>query len=173
MDIVNPPNPPEDQSTFNPALTQHETHFHAETVKSAGFIRRAIAYLIDCVMIVVLLQFFLMAGKMGTLLSSGEKGLFDISGWGSTIFNGLLFIYIGYFTFFHTNCGQTPAKMIMRIKVITSNLETPSPLKAFIRTLSYFVSFLFFGLGFFIIIFERKKRALHDLLTGTQVILSP
>lgn len=172
MEIVNPPpSTREDQSAFDPTPTRHENHFHTEAAKPAGFTRRTIAYMIDAVIIVFLFQFFLLAGKMGTLLSSGEG--IGLSGLGGTLFSSLLFITIGYFTFFHTHCGQTPAKMIMRIKVVTGDLETPSPLKAFIRTLGYFVSGLFFGLGFFITIFESKKRALHDLLTGTQVILSP
>ncbi len=172
MEIASPPHTSEDQSAFDPTPLCQEDRLRTDAVRPAGFIRRAIAYTIDAVIIVVLFQFFLFAGSMGLLLSSGAEINLALSRLGGTLFSGFFFIYIGYFTFFHTHGGQTPAKMILRIKVVTATLETPLPFQAFMRSLGYLVSSLFLGLGFFITVFERKKRALHDLLANTQVILS-
>ncbi len=137
----------------------------------AGFIRRVIAYLVDSSIIFILYLLFSASGLMGIQLAGGTEGLF-YTGSLAVFLSAFLFLYTGYFTFFHGYGGQTPAKMILRIKVVTTRGTPLSHLHAFIRTLGFFVSHLFFGLGFLITIIERKKRALHDLLSGTQVILA-
>lgn len=145
----------------------------AYALRPAGFIRRAIAYSVDIVVLFVLLEVFFVAGLIGLRYSGGGGDASDYSDLGISLLNNLLFIAIGYFTFFHSHCGQTPGKMILRIEVVTKTHKWPSPLQSFFRTLCYLISGFFFGLGFFITAFERKKRALHDHLSGTQVILSP
>jgi len=150
-----------------------EAPLKKDAARPAGFLRRALAYTIDAAIVLLLLQIFLLVGLFGQRLSGGGIEDLDLSVLGIGLLNNFLFIAVGYFTFFHTHCGQTPAKMILRIQVVNKELQHPSPLQAFVRTLCYFTSGLFLGLGFFITLFEGKKRALHDLLTGTQVILSP
>ncbi len=103
-------------------------------------------------------------------------GLFDLSALGSISLGSLFFVQLGYYTFFHTHCGQTPGKMILRIMVVVDGTDTPgppSPPQAFFRALGLFISASFFGFGFLMSIFGRKKRALHDFLSGTQVLLAP
>lgn len=141
-------------------------------MQPAGFIRRFIAYVIDTCILFTLGLLFIFSGITGLRLSTGIDS-FYYEGTGSIFLLSVLFIYIGYFTFFHAHDGQTPAKMIMRIKVVTRQGKAPSLFKAFIRTLGFFLSHLFFGFGFLLILIGHKKRALHDLFTGTQVVLSP
>ncbi len=153
-------------------LPRQEPQTDTEEMRPAGFLRRALAFTIDCGVILMLFQSLLLAGLYGLQLSESREGL-GVSDLGLGLINSLLFIALAYFSFFHAACGQSPGKMILRIKVVTKDLRALSPFRAFIRAVSYFLSGLFFGLGFLITIFDGKKRALHDLLTGTQVILTP
>ncbi len=140
-------------------------------IRPAGFIRRAIAYVIDTMIVFSLFLGFIFSGFMGLRFSGGIDS-FYYSGTGEIVFLSYLFLYIGYFTFFHAFGGQTPAKMIMRIKVVTKTGQPPSYFRSLIRTFGFFLSHLFFGFGFLLTLIDRKKRALHDLLIGTEVILS-
>lgn len=143
----------------------------------AGFLRRVIAFLIDFFIIEVLYLFVLIAGFLAIRMSDGGAELL-LSEEGSVTplvapFVAAWFcLFLGYFTFFHAHGGQTPAKMLIRIKVVVSGAIPLSPLRALVRSFGYFLSSFFFGFGFLISIFERKKRALHDLLTRTEVILA-
>ncbi|MFQ5596918.1 MAG: RDD family protein [Nitrospiria bacterium] len=170
MEIVNAPHMNEAYGSIDPIGKREEALPPSDKpFKAAGFLRRAIAYTIDIALIGCLFQAIFFAGITAIHFSNG----IDFSILGTTLMNGLFFIYIGYFTFFHSHGGQTPAKMILRIRVATGNGNAPSLSHSFIRTLAYAISGFFFGLGFFIALFGSKKRALHDLLTGTHVILSP
>ncbi len=143
----------------------------------AGFLRRVIAFLIDFFIIEILYLFVLIAGFFAIRTSTGGEG-FLLSGEGSLTplvapFVAAWFcLFLGYFTYFHAQGGQTPAKMLIRIKVVTSRAVPLSPSRALVRSLGYFLSSFFFGFGFLISIFEKKKRALHDLLTRTEVVLT-
>lgn len=141
-------------------------------IRPAGFIRRAIAYLFDLLVIFTAFFLFIYSGMMGMRFSGGMD-LFLDSGTHGIFILSFLFLYTGYFSFFHAYGGQTPAKMIMRIIVVNKNGLPPSHFRALMRGLSLFLSHLFFGVGFLLVIIEPKKRALHDLLTGTQVMLAP
>jgi len=138
----------------------------------AGFIRRAIAYGIDSAIIAGLYFLLLFVGLAGIRSASGVDSLY-FSGSGRIAMAAMSFLYIAYFTFFHANGGQTPAKRILRIKVISANGSDLSLLHALLRTFGYALSFLFLGAGFFLAAIEGQKRALHDLLAYTRVVLAP
>ncbi len=141
-------------------------------MQPAGFIRRVIAYIIDTCILFTLVLFFIFSGLMGVHLSTGIDS-FYYEGSGAIFLLSVLFLYMGYFTFFHAHAGQTPAKMIMRIKVVTHQGKIPSHFQALVRTFGFFLSHLFFGFGFLLTLIGHQKRALHDLFSSTQVILSP
>lgn len=185
MEIINPAGNPEDfplERSSDPGVEKEEVRFEealppVAVLQPAGFIRRAIAFIIDFFMIELLYLFLMGMGVWGMQLSKGGRGDFFPS---ELVLASLavpfiavwFFLFIGYFTFFHFYDGQTPAKMIIRIKVVTEEGTIPSFPQALVRSFGYFISGFFFGFGFLFSIFERKKRALHDLLVRTQVILS-
>lgn len=169
MEIITPQ--PFESHSNDPPSKQADSGFVVQTYP-AGFIRRAIAYLIDSAIIGGLYLFLLFAGLMGIRYSSGLDSVY-FSGSGTVAMSAMAFLYTGYFTFFHSNGGQTPAKRILRIKVISGNGTELSLLHALIRTFGYLASFLFFGAGFLLTAIDGRKRALHDLLTYTQVVLTP
>ena len=66
---------------------------------------------------------------------------------------------------------QTPGKKMARLLVVDAKtLERASTLQLIVRFLGYLVSALPFFLGFFIGVFRRDKRTLHDLISHTAVI---
>ena len=79
-------------------------------------------------------------------------------------------IHMLYFTYFHGTTGQTPGKMILGIRVVQATGEGMTPGIGFLRWVGYVASAVFWGLGFFWILFSRKKQGWHDKIAGTIVI---
>ena len=67
--------------------------------------------------------------------------------------------------------GQTLGKRLFRLRVISSQGQAPGPVVACLRFVSLAFSLALAGLGFLWCIFDRERRALHDHLSGTYVIL--
>jgi len=67
--------------------------------------------------------------------------------------------------------GATPGKKMLGIEVV--NFEDNGVLtnkQMIIRYVGYIISTLPFLIGFFMVLFRRDRRALHDLLSGSAVI---
>lgn len=146
-----------------------------EAILPAGFIRRAIAFAIDFVIIEFLYLILIGVGFLG--VHQARSGDFFpsepiLASLAAPFIAVWFFLFVAYFTFFHFFDGQTPAKMILRIKVVSEAGEPLSFPRAAVRSLGYFASGFFFGFGFFFSIFERKKRALHDFLVRSYVVLA-
>ena len=79
---------------------------------------------------------------------------------------------ITYVWLWHVS-GQTPGKKLSRIRVVDAQtLQNASIGKLTLRFIGYFISLITL-IGFFIGLFRKDKRALHDLLSGTAVIRVP
>ncbi|MEK7285868.1 MAG: RDD family protein [Nitrospirota bacterium] len=139
-------------------------------IHSAGFVRRFIAFLIDFMFIGFLYLILALFGLFGIYLSNG----WDFSPDLMEPFGAIWFVLvIGYFAFFHAQSGQTPAKRIIRIKVVNKDGVLLSHGNALLRSIGYLFSFGFLGgVGFLIAIFGKHKRALHDFVTGSYVVLT-
>jgi uncharacterized RDD family membrane protein YckC len=145
-------------------------------VRWAGFFVRGVAFCID---LVVLNFLFLILGFVGSSAMGISLESIHLEMPSAELVQFLLSLYMliwfllfcTYFSFFMSFGGQTPGKMLLRIRVLTKERQPLSFGKALLRTLGYFLSgSLLLGLGFFMIIFHPQKRALHDLLAGTVVI---
>lgn len=67
--------------------------------------------------------------------------------------------------------GQSVGKMIAGLRIVTSDGGPPSMgAMLFRQTIGYLVTLLSFGLGFFLSVFSGKGRALHDIISGSQVV---
>lgn len=175
MEITTTDSEREDSGPFSSYSSQkspQKKDLFQEEVKPAGFLRRAVAYVIDSFIVGFLFFMISIAGFVGMGLSSADSDI-DFFIIGLPLFSGFFFIHISYFTFFHAVDGQTPAKIILRIKVVTLELKPLSICQSLFRTAGYSISSFFFGLGFLIAVIEKRKRALHDILSRTQVILTP
>lgn len=67
--------------------------------------------------------------------------------------------------------GQTLGKRLLRLRVISSRGTPPGPLGGILRLAAASVSILPAGLGWLWCLFDRERRALHDHLAGTYVIV--
>jgi uncharacterized RDD family membrane protein YckC len=75
-----------------------------------------------------------------------------------------------YFAYSWGASGKTLGMAVLGVKVLAADGTEAGPRRAVIRTLAFPLSFLLFGLGFTGILFQRDRRALHDLIAGTAVV---
>ena len=141
-------------------------------VQKGGFLRRMGAYLIDGFVLYLVNFILIFVGTIAMGINASE-----LEGGGIEQIRLLLPLYIfgiivsiAYYTFFHGNTGQTPGKMICRLKVVRTNGEPLGYGKAFLRWIGYIVSWFAFALGFLWVIFDRQKQAWHDKIAGTYVL---
>ena len=163
--------------TEQPEWSQGSSPFPADvpSPSKGGFWIRAVAYILDLTLLQLIYTFFLVVGTAAIDLALSGSISFN---WGNT--SSLIFaessvwlwtaLFILYFTFFNYWGGQTPGKMLLHLRVVTQELEELPLLRALARTLSYFLSSFFVGVGFLITAFHREKRALHDFIARTYVV---
>jgi uncharacterized RDD family membrane protein YckC len=133
-------------------------------VRPAGFWIRAVALVIDVVVLVLVeLSLGLVARRVwgasvqeSTLVHS-MRVLFTLA------FAGL------YVTVLHAGTGQTIGKLVVRAHVVLVDGEPVPVGTSLLRFFAYFVSCLTLGLGYLMAGLRRDKRALHDLIAGTRV----
>jgi len=75
-----------------------------------------------------------------------------------------------YVTFFVGKYGATPGKMACKLKVVTSDNERVSYLRAFGRYFAEILSGLILLIGYIMAAFDDEKRSLHDRICDTRVI---
>jgi len=75
-----------------------------------------------------------------------------------------------YFVGFNTLRGATPGKQILGLRILDADGSRLTFGRALIRHCGEWLSKLTFGIGFLLVAFTPKKRALHDLLARTQVV---
>lgn len=79
-------------------------------------------------------------------------------------------IYAAYFIYFHGAKGQTPGKMLFKLKVIQTNGQDMTYGKSLIRFLGYIVNQFTLLIGFIWAAFDKEKQGLHDKIAGTYVV---
>jgi uncharacterized RDD family membrane protein YckC len=143
----------------------------------APWLRRAAAFLIDLALINVLGLFLALAALYGMALGLWQAGqslpsrglVFSLAEYGAAAWPLLVTGYFGYFT---AGGGQTPGKMALRIMVVTAQNSPVGLWQAWWRAgivtacLPVFAVYLLAAL-------TPQKRALHDYLAGTRVIMLP
>lgn len=79
-------------------------------------------------------------------------------------------ISAAYTTWFLGKYGATLGKMACKIRVITSEGDNISYLRAFARHFAEWLSGIIIGIGYIMVAFDDEKRALHDRICDTRVI---
>lgn len=168
-----PPPPPQWQqpTSSGPASPEPVVYTNPmDAVPKAGFLIRAVAALVDAA-IVLGLQLILggILALAGTVTVVGNNG-----GGAETAFIVHFFSYLisfAYYIFFTGYCGQTPGKMVLRIKVVRQDGSPVSYGRAAFREVpAKFLSGIIFGIGYLMVIFDEQKRGLHDRMADTYVI---
>ena len=130
----------------------------------AGFWIRLGAFWMDVLIVVLIAMFF------GSLAYSTAIGRQLFPNWEKiNLFMILLFIF--YHSIFLGRFRTTPGKRFFGLSVIPVKPSSRFGFaEAALRTLSYFISEIFLGIGFFWIAFDRHKQGWHDKIAKTSVI---
>lgn len=150
-------------------------------VRAAGFPRRLAASLVDLVLVIGVsaLVALLAALVLGVRLPSSKEfgpdfvmaGLLDRN----PMVAGALGLFLGmsalYQIYLGGMLGQTLGKRLFRLRLISYRGQAPGPILACVRSVAMGLSLALAGLGFLWCLFDRERRALHDHLSGTYVIL--
>jgi uncharacterized RDD family membrane protein YckC len=153
---------------------QELTHPIRAEVRWAGFFRRTGAFLIDTVVILALgsVMFFLsyIGYKVG--LSAHARAvtweraapLIFLLTWGS------IGLATTYFVVFHGLAGKTIGKWLLGLRVIGDDQRSITYRRAFLRWLGL-VIFAPLVIGLLWVLWSREKRAWHDFMAHTWVII--
>ena len=75
-----------------------------------------------------------------------------------------------YSYFWLTNDGQTTGMQAWKIKLVSSNESKLNMKQTYLRCLISVISFLFIGIGYFWILFNKNNLSWSDIATKTRVI---
>ena len=123
-------------------------------MEKAGLLIRFIAIIIDGIILAIV------GGILQAIL--GSQGL-----------SGLVSFLIGIsyqIYFLSQNNGQTPGKMVMGIRVVSSDGGSVSVMSAGLRYIGYYINSIVLLLGWIWAIFDGEHRGWHDLIAGTRVV---
>lgn len=150
----------------------------------AGFTSRLIAYTIDLVIAIAAISITWWLINV-TLEMLKVRDFIEILGWidSGTFFanrndefvlRGFVFIMgIGFYNIiFLTLANRTIGKAVMGLQVVPLKGGRIGIFRATLRYLGYIVSTILFFLGFFWILFSRKRLGWHDIIARTCVVYS-
>ena len=143
----------------------------------AGFFTRFFALLIDQIAMGILafIVSLIFGGCAGLALTSASDIVSILTGGVALITWAALGIFqFLYFGYFWSRDGQSVGMKLFNIKVVRqTESESLSFWRAAFRgTLGYYISGLFFGLGFIWAAFDSQKETWHDKLFDTWVVKS-
>jgi uncharacterized RDD family membrane protein YckC len=75
-----------------------------------------------------------------------------------------------YFAGFQVAHGRTPAKSMLRLRVVDAQGRQPTLAMALLRGLVLMISVNLYGLPLIYAFFNPQRRALHDIVAGTYVV---
>lgn len=133
-----------------------------------GLVTRIVAFALDAAIIdavaVVVGVVCALALSLFNLPNDVQKLAVAVGGVAAVVWS------ISYFTFFWSTTGQTPGNRVMSIEVRGVQGERLSVRRAFVRVLLLPLSVIPFGAGLWLILVDRRRRALHDQLARTVVV---
>ena len=134
-------------------------------MKDAGFFKRVFSLIYDSLVITGII---LSLSLLLVLLNGGYAEENSISG----LIQFLIIILSGpcFYTYFWIeNEGQTLGMQAWKIKLISQKKDL-STVVCLLRCFVSVISFLIFGIGYFLILFHKDNRSIADLITDTQII---
>ncbi|QQP95274.1 RDD family protein [Lysobacter enzymogenes] len=160
-------------------VAEHSEVVQGQDVVPGGFWRRVAAYLIDSTLVGVA-YYSVFTALMLLVFALGLFG--DSSQWleNSSVLSAVMIVLgygvyglisIGYYAGLESSSMQaTLGKLAVGIKVVDAGGARLSRGRAFARWASSFASYASFGVGYLMAAFTERKRGLHDLIAGTQVV---
>jgi uncharacterized RDD family membrane protein YckC len=136
---------------------------------------RLLAILTDLGILSTIFAVFVLAGEMVRLpnrsdwFSFSPNSLLDLA---APYFLVLFTLCFGYFTLFHFLTGQTPGKMLWRVRVEGEAGIPLSLAQAFLRSAGGLLALLPAGLGFLSIVVNHQRRGWNDRLANSRVVMA-
>lgn len=134
-----------------------------------GLVTRAIAFAVDA----ALVNAVAIVVSGGVALTLSVLSVPDSLDTALLAVGGALFLVwsAGYFVVFWSTTGQTPGAHLMRFRVCRADDGSVlSPSRALLRLVCLTLAALPLLAGFLPILFDDRRRGLHDMLAGTVVI---
>jgi uncharacterized RDD family membrane protein YckC len=138
-----------------------------------GLVTRAIAFALDALIIDL-------AAIVVVAIVALALGLFDVPSKVDTalaVIGGVVFVLwaAAYFVTFWSTTGQTPGARVMRFRVLAPGAQHGhiGPRRAFLRLLGMVLAAIPLLAGYFMVLFDDRRRGLHDRLARTVVIDAP
>jgi uncharacterized RDD family membrane protein YckC len=149
-----------------------------ETLPPATLWRRLLALVYD---LMALLGLWFFIGLLAVAINHGPvgteiaDGAIHVRNWSAQIaLYGALWLATGfYYALSWRFGGQTLGMRPWRLRVETADGASLNAARAWLRYLCGWLSLLPLGAGMLACLFDRDRRALHDLLTGTRIALLP
>lgn len=142
-----------------------------QNIKPAGFWIRFLAYVIDSIVVTIvnyaiLIPMALMMPQLG-ILETGQNLTALLVNYG--ISAG---VFLAYAIYFYTQKGGTLGKLAFNMRVVDQQTGTKMTwIQVILREfIGKFLSAIVLMIGFIIAGVRSDKRALHDLMVGTQVL---
>ena len=85
---------------------------------------------------------------------------------------GMIVVLSLYSVFAWSGDGQTLGKKATRSRVVAADGERLGVGRAIVRLIGYYICFAIFPLGYLPAAFDRERRALHDMIAGTRVVVA-
>ena len=150
----------------------------------AGFVPRLLAFVADWMIILFLVNLVLLPWRdplqdlmqqvqaQLELTGAAEPDLRLILKFQLIFVSVIAAVSLIYSVGFNGRFGATPGKRLLGLRIVTFEGRSPGYVGAFRRYCAELLSVLTFGLGYLMVL-TPQHRALHDLVSGTQVILTP
>jgi len=139
----------------------------ARQMPYAGIATRAVALAIDVAIAQVILLF---GGAVLALVASLVGGVqFDTL---AKILAAVAWVAVVgfYFVLFWSTAGQTPGMRLMALRVMTAAGVHPGVTRSIVRLVGVGLAIVPLFAGFLPVLFDERRRGLHDLLAGTVVL---
>lgn len=141
----------------------------ARSLSPAGFLRRSAAALIDGVVLIgfLFLDYFLLVRFLGWSVDRQAAGATDV-----LFFLLAIGFAWGYCALAESNgAGRTLGKRVLGLAVRDRDGEVPGLGRATLRFAARFLTLATVLLGWLLILVTGRRRALHDLIAGTIVVV--
>lgn len=151
-------------------------------VRRAGFVTRALALLIDIMIVtfgsivlaalVSLILNFFGIDAQDLQVQDARFGVIAVLQIIIVIVSSLaVFLFIpGYFIVFWVLDGATPGKQILGLQVIRTNHQRVGWIRAIVRYIGYFISAICLFIGFLWVFVGRRRQCWQDKLADTIVV---
>jgi uncharacterized RDD family membrane protein YckC len=157
-------------------MSDSDQAISSQAAPVAGLLRRLAALLYDAFLVAAIwmalgfaMQF--VVGPNTNHLVDGQVQTDPVIG--AILFVGEVVSAAGFYIWFWMRTGQTLGMLAWRIKAVSSDGSLMSLKQALLRFVIAWPSFFCFGIGYLWHYLDKHGNTIHDILSGTQVIVVP